>query len=167
MFGPRAARKAGGGPPSVGGNPTPIRSANNQPVLLPFQARKSSQAQPTSLQAEWDALLQLIREAGSAVRTVEQRAVAIANQAEVVARGAVDELERAKQAAASATAGERAALERAEQAEDRAFQAEVRANHAEAKAAEAEALFAQVREALWAQVLNPHSEDREQGSAAA
>lgn len=119
------------------------------------------------MQAEWEALLGLIREAGSAVRTVEQRALTIANQAEVVARGAVDELERAKQAAASAAASERAALERAEQAEDRAFQAEVRANHAEAKAAEAEALFAQVREALWAHVLNPHSEDREQRSVAA
>ena len=109
----------------------------------------------------------LILETGNAVRLTEQRALKIAAQAEIVARDAVDELQRAKQAAESAVAGERSALDRAERAEDRAFQAEFRANQAEARAAEAEAMFAQIREALWAHVLNPNSDESQSKAAAA
>ncbi len=167
MFGSHLRRDADLSP--SGGDPRASVRDGNAANLLSFQTRKPANApsHPNSKQAEWDTLLGLILETGNAVRLTEQRALKIAAQAEIVARDAVDELQRAKQAAESAVAGERSALDRAERAEDRAFQAEFRANQAEARAAEAEAMFAQIREALWAHVLNPNSDESQSKAAAA
>ena len=167
MFGSRVRRDSDVRAASFRSDPPSI-TRGKAADLLPFQARKlaSAPSQENSADGDWDTLLGLIRETGNAVRVTEQRALKIASHAEMVARDAVNELERAKQAAETAGASEQSAVDRAERAEERAFQAEFRASQAEARAAEVETMFAQIREALWAHILNPQSAESQSKAAA-
>jgi hypothetical protein len=137
-------------------------------------------SQDRAMSTDWDDLLGLIKHTGKTIQATEQRALKIASHAENVAREAVNELQRAKQAAETARANEQSALQaaetakaneqsaldRAERAEDLALEAELRAREAENKASELETMFAQVRDALWADIIAPHASAPQMKAAA-
>jgi hypothetical protein len=168
MFGSRLRRDADDAAPYFSDAPALRFKGGNSTDTFPFQRHKlaivSSPAKPVT--TDWDELLGLIKQTGKTVQATEQRALTIASHAESMARDAVNELERAKQAVETARANEQSALERAQKAEDRAYQAERRALQAEDKASELETMFAQIRDALWADIIHPHISEPQTKAAA-